>query len=338
MQVVPHQPLASFNTFGIAATARWFAEIRSPDDYRSLLGEPRWASTPRVILGGGSNVLFRGDFDGLVVKNSLPGIAIVREDDAHVWVRAAAGEVWHDLVMFCVGRELAGLENLSLIPGQVGAAPMQNIGAYGVEMRETCETVEAVAAASGEDVTFTNAECEFGYRDSIFKQRYKDEFVITAVTFRLNKTPKFYVVYGDIQKTLQEMAVQDLSLRAVSDAVIRIRTSKLPDPKVLGNAGSFFKNPVLQAAQFAALHARHPQMPHYPQRDGTEKVPAGWLIEQCGWKGKQAGHAGVHAKQALVLVNLGGATGAEILQLAEDVRASVRERFGIDLSPEVNVL
>jgi UDP-N-acetylmuramate dehydrogenase len=338
MRVETNKSLRPLNTFAIDAAAEWFVDVRHPDDYRAVLAEPRFATLPRFILGGGSNILLRGDVAGLVVKNSLPGISIEKQDDAHVWVRAAAGEVWHDLVLHCVEHGWGGLENLSLIPGQVGAAPMQNIGAYGVEMRDTCESVEALDARTGEAVTFSARDCEFGYRDSVFKHRYKDLFLITAVTFRLNKVPQFHVGYGDVQKTLQEMGVTDLSIRAVSDAVIRIRSSKLPDPKVLGNAGSFFKNPIVPRQQFEALFAQHPGMPHWPQRDGAEKVPAGWLIEACGWKGKRNGAVGVHERQALVIVNYGGAAGSEVWQLALEIQASVRDRFGIELHPEVNLI
>ena len=300
-----------------------------------MLGEPRFAAAARLVLGGGSNILFTKNFDGLVLKNSLRGIEILREDDRHVWVRAAAGEVWHELVMFCVERELAGLENLSLIPGQVGAAPMQNIGAYGVEMRETCESVEALAVHTGESVTFTNGECEFGYRDSVFKHRYKDQFLITARHLPVNNCHSSTSGTGR-SKDAPGDGHQRLSLRAVSDAVSASGPRSFPDPKVIGNAGSFFKNPIIGHAVFERLHAEHPAMPHYPQRNGETKVPAGWLIEQCGWKGKVVGHTGVHARQALVLVNHGGATGSEVYTLALAIQQSVRDRFGIDLAPEVN--
>ncbi len=330
--------LRALNTFGIEATAKLFVAVTSADAFRAVVGDPALGREPRLILGGGSNLLFTRDFDGLVVKNAIPGIEVQREDAEHVWVRAGAGEIWHHLVLYCVDRGFAGLENLSLIPGQVGAAPMQNIGAYGVEMESVCESVEALDATTGESVVFTHADCEFGYRESVFKHRSKGRFFITAVNFRLNKTPKFEVGYGDVRKTLDAMGVHDLTIKAVSDAVIQIRSSKLPDPKVVGNAGSFFKNPVVPRPQFEALHAAHPAMPHYPQTDGSVKVPAGWLIEQCGWKGHVAGQAGVHDRQALVLVNRGGATGAEIYRLALAVQASVLERFGIELTPEVNLI
>lgn len=336
MRIENDRSLLHYNTFGIDVMAKHFAEIATPDDFRALIADPQFQDERKLVLGGGSNILFTGDFDGLVVKNSLCGIEVLREDAEHAWVRAAAGEVWHDFVTFCVDRNLAGLENLSLIPGLVGAAPMQNIGAYGVEMCETCVEVEAVHVRSGEGATFGNADCGFGYRDSAFKHRYRDEFLITAVTFRLSKIPKLVVSYGDLRRTLDEMQPVEMGIKAVSEAVIRIRSSKLPDPKVLGNAGSFFKNPVIPPEQFAALATQHPSTPHYPQPDGQVKVPAGWLIEQCGWKGKAVGSAGVHRTHALVIVNLGGATGREVQSLATQVQSSVREKFGIDLTPEVN--
>ena len=338
MHIEAGKSLRGLNTFGIEATAKLFVAVTSEDAYRAVVRDPALEREPRLVLGGGSNLLFTRDFDGLVVKNAIAGIEVQREDAEHVWVRAGAGEIWHQLVLYCVDRGFAGLENLSLIPGQVGATPMQNIGAYGVEMESVCESVEALDAMTAERVVFTHVECEFGYRESVFKHRYKNRFFITAVTFRLNKTPKFEVGYGDVRRTLDEMGVHDLTIKAVSDAVIRIRSSKLPDPKVMGNAGSFFKNPVVSRPQFEALQAANPGLPNYPQADGSVKVPAGWLIEQCGWKGHVSGHAGVHDRQALVLVNRGGATGAEIYHLALEVQASIRERFGIELVPEVNLI
>jgi UDP-N-acetylmuramate dehydrogenase len=336
MRIENDRSLRHYNTFGIDVLAKHFAEIATAEDFRALIAEPQLQEERKLLLGGGSNLLFTRDFDGLVIKNSLRGIEILREDADHVWVRASAGEVWHDFVTFCVDRNLAGLENLSLIPGLVGAAPLQNIGAYGVEMCETCVEVEAVQMSTGEGATFGNADCDFGYRDSVFKHRHRDEFLITAVTFRLSKTPSLVLSYGDLRRTLDEMRPVEVGIKAVSEAVIRIRSSKLPDPRVLGNAGSFFKNPVIPPEQFAALAARHPSMPHYPQANGQVKVPAGWLIEQCGWKGKAVGRAAVHRSHALVIVNLGGATGQEVQSLATQVQTSVREKFEIDIKPEVN--
>jgi UDP-N-acetylmuramate dehydrogenase len=338
MRIEPQASLRAHNTFGIEAVAKWLAEVRTLDELRALLAEPRLAAEPKLVLGGGSNILLTRDFDGLVIRNRLPGIAVVRQDHEHAWVRAAAGEVWHDLVRFAVERGLGGIENLALIPGQVGAAPMQNIGAYGVELAETCESVEAVDATSGAPLTLTNADCEFGYRDSVFKRRLRGRVVVTAVTLRLARRPRLRLDYGDLRRTLDEMGAAAPDVRAVSAAVVRIRTSKLPDPRTIGNAGSFFKNPVLAGEAFAALAAQHADLPHYAQPDGRIKVPAGWLIERCGWKGRTLGRAGVHDRHALVLVNRGGATGAEVLHLAQEIQRSVKERFGIQLEPEVNLI
>ena len=276
--------------------------------------------------------------DGLVIKNSLPGIKIIKEDPYHSWIKVAAGEPWHPFVLYCVERNLAGIENLSLIPGLVGAAPMQNIGAYGVEIKDTCEEVEAVNMATGEEEIFNNAACEFGYRESIFKHKLKGQFLITAVTFKLNKIFKPNIHYGDIKRTLEEMRVQEITIKAVSDAVITIRSSKLPDPKVIGNAGSFFKNPVVSRKLFNTLISKNPLMPNYPQKNGEVKIPAGWLIEQCGWKGKVVGNTGAHKSQSLVLVNYGHATGHEIYDLALQIRQSVKEKFDIDITTEVNIV
>jgi UDP-N-acetylmuramate dehydrogenase len=338
LRILSNHSLRPFNTFGLDVSARSFVEVRSPEEFLALRHERLYGESEKLVLGGGSNIVLRGDFDGLVIKNSIPGIEIRREDAEHVWLRAGAGEIWHAFVLFCVERGYGGVENLSLIPGQVGAAPMQNIGAYGVELESVCEQVEALHLGTGEAASFSRRECSFGYRDSVFKNRYKGQFLITAVTFRLHKKPKYQTAYGDLQRTLEEMGVTDLSVKAISDAVIRIRSSKLPDPSQTGNAGSFFKNPVLSLQRFRQLESAHPGVPHYPEASGDVKVPAAWLIEQCGWKGRTLGGAGVHEAHALVLVNRGGATGSEVVRLAEAIRDSVRQRFGIELVPEVNLI
>ncbi len=338
MNISENISLLNYNTFHIDVSAKYFAEIKSVEDFQELMNEEKFRSENKLMLGGGSNILFTKNFDGLVIKNSLSGIEEVKEDENFVWVKAAAGEVWHQFVLWCIEKNLAGLENLSLIPGQVGAAPMQNIGAYGVEIKELFEELEAVHTVTGEKMIFKNADCEFGYRESVFKNKFKNQFLISSVTFRLNRKPKFNVNYGDIKMTLDEMRVNELTIKAVSDAVIKIRSSKLPDPKVLGNAGSFFKNPVITKEEFDMLIAKFPLAPNYPQKDGTVKVPAGWLIEQSGWKGKVVGHTGSHKSQALVLVNYGGATGDEVYQLALDIQQSVKEKFGVNIQPEVNLV
>ncbi len=332
-----NRSLKPFNTFGIDAQARYLAEAESVFDLQNILFSAQFQSVPKLFLGGGSNVLLTKDYEGLVVLIKIKGIEIIKEDQTHVWLKAGAGVNWHQFVLHTIEYNLGGIENLSLIPGTVGAAPMQNIGAYGVEIKDTFDSLEALNRQTGAIETFTNADCRFGYRESVFKHTLKGQYIITAVTFKLTKNPTvFNISYGDIQKTLQEMGVTHPSLKAVSDAVIHIRQSKLPDPNELGNAGSFFKNPVISNAQFNEVAVQHPTMPSYPAEEGFVKVPAGWLIEQAGWKGVQMGNVGVHKRQALVLVNYGPGTGDEIRSLSENIQASVREKFGIELQAEVN--
>lgn len=330
--------LKKYNTFGIDASARYLVEVDNDEDIQTLLQLPDVQTLPKLILGGGSNLLLTQDFNGLVVKINIKGIRTAKEDQESVWVRVGAGENWHEFVLYCVERGLAGLENLSLIPGTVGAAPMQNIGAYGVEIKDTFDRLEAVEIATGQKRIFTNEDCRFGYRDSIFKNEAKGEYIICNVQFKLQKTPTFHVAYGDIQKTLDQMGVKELSIKAISDAVIKIRRSKLPDPAEIGNAGSFFKNPEISMMQYEHLKLIYPEIPGYILNNEVVKVPAGWLIEQCGWKGKRFGSIGVHARQALVLVNYGGGKGNDIRQLAEKIQASVEEQFGIHLHSEVNFI
>ena len=330
-------PLKPYNTFGIAANAARFFEFTSIEQLVEALSL-RQPDEELMILGGGSNILLTRDFEGLILKNGLKGIEKVREDDNHVWVRAMAGENWHEFVMHCISQDWAGVENLSLIPGTVGAAPMQNIGAYGVEIKNVFESLEAVEIATGAVHTFDNPTCEFGYRESIFKKEVKGKYVIASVLFRLNKQPEFNTSYGAIQDTLAEMGVEELSIKAVSDAVIKIRQSKLPDPAEIGNAGSFFKNPTIDKIDYEGLRAEFPSIPGYKQPGDRVKVPAAWLIDQAGWKGKTFGQIGVHKNQPLVLVNYGDGQGADIKDLAFKVRTSVAEKFGIELTPEVNII
>jgi UDP-N-acetylmuramate dehydrogenase len=292
---------------------------------------------PVLILGGGSNMLLTKDFAGLVIKLEITGIYLRQENEDELLVEVGSGEVWHDLVLHCIQQDWAGLENLSLIPGTVGASPMQNIGAYGVEIKDVFHSLTALHRDSLTLKTFNAAACKFGYRESVFKNELKDQYVITSVTFALSKTPHFRLDYGAIQEVLLEKGVKQPTLKAVSDAVIYIRESKLPNPKEIGNAGSFFKNPSISNIQFDALKAQHPSLPGYTSTEGV-KVPAGWLIEQSGWKGKRIGDVGVHAKQALVLVNYGAGTGEEIKSLSQQIQASVLEKFGIQLQPEVNFI
>lgn len=292
-----------------------------------------------MFLGGGSNVLFCKDYEGLVIKNAIKGIHIINEDDTSVTLKVYSGEVWHDLVMHCVERNWGGIENLSLIPGTVGAAPMQNIGAYGVELEKVFVELEAFNLHTFELHTFNKTSCAFGYRESVFKRQLKGLYFIYSVTIRLDKQPKISVEYGDIQQVIigKGIALADATIKDVSDAVIQIRSSKLPDPKVLGNSGSFFKNPVISREQFEQLQLQYPDIKGFPNEAGV-KVPAAWLIEQCGWKGKRVGETGAHARQALVLVNYGNATGNEVYQMALTIIQSVKDTFGIQLEPEVNII
>ncbi len=327
--------LKPFNTFGVEARAAYFTEVASVEGLREVL---RQAVPPVLILGGGSNVLFTRDWPGTVVLNRIGGIEVVRRFARRIWVRAGGGENWHHLVQWAVQRGLGGIENLSLIPGSVGAAPIQNIGAYGVEIKETLVSLEAMELATGRLRIFSRRECCFDYRDSVFKHEEKGRWCITSVTLSLTiEGHAINTSYGDVARTLAQMGVQQPTPADVSEAVMRIRRAKLPDPALLGNSGSFFKNPILRPDEWARIRRRFPEAPHYPLPDGCVKVPAGWLIEQCGWKGKRVGNAGCYDKQALVLVNYGNATGQEVHALAQAIQASVAETFGVTLQPEVNI-
>jgi UDP-N-acetylmuramate dehydrogenase len=338
MLMLENVSLKSHNTFGVEASTKWFCQIKSVDDLRSVIDDKRFTSNNRLLLGGGSNVLFTRNWNGLIAKIELLGREVVKEDDNFVWVKAGAGENWHQFVLWCLERNLAGLENLSLIPGNVGASPMQNIGAYGIEIKDTFESLEAVELSTGNLLTFNAKDCEFGYRESVFKRKYKNQFAITSVTYRLNKIPAVNTAYGAIEQELERMQIRELSIQAVSKAVINIRQSKLPDPKVLGNAGSFFKNPTISAEQFSELQKAFPEIPNYPAPNNQVKLAAGWLIEQCGWKGKRMGNCGMHEKQALVLVNYGDATGQEIYDHSTRVLEAVQQKFGVELEREVNII
>ncbi|MEM9671606.1 MAG: UDP-N-acetylmuramate dehydrogenase [Bacteroidota bacterium] len=342
MKVASRVSLKAYNTFGINSTAQYFAEVSSVAELQELLGDEQWQRTPKLILGGGSNLLFTSHFNGLVIKIGIGGIEVVEENHQEVWIKVGAGENWHQLVIYCIERVWGGIENLSLIPGTVGAAPMQNIGAYGVEIKDVFESLEAVEISSGNVRSFSTEDCKFGYRESVFKNIYKGQFIITSVVFRLNKQPLLNTSYGAIKEVLVERLGKDnlnsASIRDVSDAVIHIRQSKLPDPAEIGNAGSFFKNPVVPASKFEALKQEYRNVPGYPVSETEVKVPAGWLIEQAGWKGKRFGEVGVHDRQALVLVNHGGATGEAVKKLAYDIQQSVQEKFGILIQPEVNMV
>ena len=342
MTIQNNYSLKYLNTFGIDVSAKQFVAFKTTDELAEAfdLNKPSTFNLQpsTLILGGGSNILFTSDYNGLVLKNEIAGIEKINEDDQHVYLRAGAGVNWHSFVMYCIENNLAGAENLSLIPGNVGASPMQNIGAYGTEIKDIFYELEAYSIADKKTIHFSNADCEFGYRESVFKNRLKNQFVITSVTYRLNKFPSFNTSYGAIETELQKMGVQDLSIRAVSDAVISIRRSKLPDPKEIGNAGSFFKNPTIPNEQFEKLRAEFPSITGYKVNENETKLAAGWLIEQAGWKGYRKGDAGCHAKQALVLVNYSHAKGAEILQLSEKIIDSVNVMFGVQLHREVNII
>ncbi len=329
--------LKPFTTFGIDQKAKYFTRVGTLSELKAALLAAKEKQLPVFILGGGSNILLTRDIDALVIKLEIKGINLVKEEGDQLFVEVGAGEMWHELVLHSIAQDWAGLENLSLIPGTVGASPMQNIGAYGVEIKDVFDSLQAMHRETLEMHSFDAEACQFGYRESIFKQTLKDQYVITSVTFRLSKTPKFHLEYVAIREVLAANGIEQPSIRAISDAVIQIRQSKLPDPKEIGNAGSFFKNPTISNTQFEALKAAYPSIPGYPSAEGV-KVAAGWLIEQAGWKGKRMGDVGVHTKQALVLVNYGGGSGKELKNLSEQIQASVFEKFGIHLQPEVNFI
>ena len=325
--------LLGHNTFGIDAHCSRFLEYQTVEEAKqvaTMLGETPYIY---IIIGGGSNLLLTRDFDGIVVHSAIRGIEQQGE-----CVRCGSGEVWDDIVAWTIGHGLYGGENLSLIPGDVGASAVQNIGAYGAEVKDLIEQVEAVEIATGRLCTFTNAECQYGYRDSRFKHDWKNHYLITHVTYRFSPDFKPRLDYGNIRSELERRDISSPTASQLRQVVIDIRQQKLPDPQVTGNAGSFFMNPVVSREKYEALTTQYPDMPHYTVDAEHEKIPAGWMIDQCGWKGRSLGRAGVHAKQALVLVNLGGATGQEIVDLCETIRQDVKDRFGITIHPEVNII
>jgi UDP-N-acetylmuramate dehydrogenase len=337
MQLLDNISLKPFNTFGIDVRARFFCEVSTEEDIMSISGKPERVHLPLMILGGGSNILFTRDFPGTVMKISSKGIRVIKDDEDFVWVKASAGENWDDFVRFCVDNGWGGIENLSGIPGNAGTSPVQNIGAYGVEMKDTFCELEAFDLESREKQIFSKEDCGFGYRESIFKYRYKGRFIILNVTFILKKKPELCLDYGNIRDELTLMKADHPGIAEVRKAVCGIRARKLPDPAVTGNAGSFFKNPVILSPQFEALKHLFPGIVSFPQ-EGKIKLAAAWMIEQCGWKGKRIGNAGVHSTQPLVLVNHGNAMGLEIKSLGEEIQRSVFERFGVMLETEVNIV
>lgn len=328
--------LRPYNTFGIEAIAKRFGAFTTIDELKELLSKRN--DDELLFLGGGSNVLFTKDFDGLVLRNELTGIEVIEEDDSHVIIKSGAGEVWHNFVIHCVENGYGGIENLSLIPGSVGASPMQNIGAYGAEIKDVFVSLEAYHIESGEIHSFDNAACEFGYRESVFKRRLKDQYVITSVTYRLTKEHTINSSYGAIEAELEKMKISAPTIRDISNAVIAIRSSKLPNPAEIGNAGSFFKNPVVEPDVLDKIQLNYDKVPNYPAPNGKVKLAAGWLIDQAGWKGKTFGNFGVHKMQALVLVNYSDAQGSDIFDLSSKIIADIKSKFGIELEREVNIL
>ena len=329
--------LKPYHTFGMDVSAKYFASFTTEEDLL-LLTEDKIQSIKNILpLGGGSNILFTKNFDGLVLKNDIRGIEVVREDSEYIYLKVGAGENWHQLVMYCVSHGWCGVENLALIPGNAGASPMQNIGAYGIEIKDVFHELEAFHLAEKRMGTFSLADCDFGYRESVFKKKYKNQFIITSVTYRLNKKPSFHIEYGAIKSELEKSGITELTPNAIAQAVIRIRESKLPDPAKIGNAGSFFKNPSITKQQFDILKTTFSGIVGYDLPDGKVKLAAGWLIEQCGWKGYRKGNAGCYDKQALVLVNYSNANGEEIFDLSEKIIETVKQKFNVELEREVNI-
>jgi len=338
MKILRNYSLKHLNTLGIDAKAAFYAVFNNITELRGLLSDPEYLTLPKLILGGGSNILLSKDFPGLVLQNNIKGIENIDESAEHAFIKVGAGEVWHKFVRHVIKCGLGGVENLSLIPGFVGASPIQNIGAYGVELKDVFHELEAVDLQGGNVKVFSHEECRFGYRDSIFKQEAKNKYVITSVTFRLDKIHKLNTTYGAIEEELKSMGISKPTINDVSNAVINIRRSKLPDPAEFGNAGSFFKNPEIPLEDYNVLKKAYPDLVAYKTGENKMKLAAGWLIEQCGWKGKIVGNVGMHRKQALVLVNYGNAGGEELISHARKVQKSIEDKFGVLLEMEVNII
>ncbi len=337
MEILKNYDLTKLNTFGIHAKALYFIELKNELELQELFKIPEFKKNEKLFLGGGSNILFIKDFYGIVVSNRLKGIEVLKETEDFVLIKSMGGEWWNDLVNFSVDRGYWGIENLSLVPGTVGATPVQNIGAYGVEIKDVLENVEAYEINTGEKKVFSNKECKFGYRDSVFKGELKGQYFISAVVVKLYKKESKNIRYKTLQEYLEKNNIEVTGPKTISDAVTEIRKSKLPDPKILGNAGSFFKNVYVDQEKFERLKKEFPDVPSFNE-DNLIKIPSGWLIENCGWKGKRLGKVGIHERQALVLVNYGGATGEEVKNLAFQVIDSVYQKFGLKLVPEVNFI
>ena len=336
MKIKEYYPLKNHNTFGVEAVAKYFVDINHIDDIFFFISSGKSGIQPRLILGEGSNMLFTKDFEGIIVHSKLKGIEVIDEDSEYVFVRAAGGENWDGFVKYCVMHGYGGLENLSHIPGSVGASPVQNLGAYGVEAKDSIEIVEAIDLESGEKVVFRNPECDFGYRNSVFKHRYRNKLLITGVVFRLCKKHKFVIDYGSLKQELEKFS--EVNIRNIRKSVIKIRNEKLPDPKVLGNAGSFFKNPEVDIETVQNIMQHYPDMPHWNTGNNKIKLSAAWLIEKCNWKGRKTGRTGTYKKQPLVIVNYGNATGQEISSTAKKIQKAVKNQFAISLEPEVNII
>lgn len=331
--------LSPYNTLRVEAKADQFITISEPSQLLAIYNKDFFKKYSPVILGGGSNVLIKSDLKQPVLKISIPGIEIIHERDKEILIKSGAGVTWHDFVSFCVEKGFGGIENLALIPGTVGAAPIQNIGAYGVELKDTFHSLKAFLPETGEERVFSINECDFGYRDSIFKKSLKGKVIITEVTLRLQKPPHTIEdSYYALREYFQSNGIKSPTIKDVFNAVVEIRESKLPNPELIGNAGSFFKNPIVEVSVYQKLKQQYPSIPSFEAGAGKIKIPAGWLIEQAGWKGKKVGNVGTYKNQALVLVNHGGATGEEIYEHAMKIRESVKEKFGVELDPEVNVI
>lgn len=336
MNIQQNISLKPYNTFGIDAKAKYFAEYNSLDELKEILCSDILKENRYLHIGGGSNLLFLNDFDGIILHSKINSIEKIDENNDFLWLKAGSGVIWDDFVAYCVSRNWCGVENLSLIPGEVGASAVQNIGAYGMEVKDTIETVETIEIETLANKIFKNEECQYDYRKSIFKTELKGKHIVTFVTFKLNKKQDYQLDYQHLKTSVLQKG--NINLQNIRSTVIAIRKEKLPDPAITGNAGSFFMNPIVSKDKFIELQGKFPNMPHYNVSETEEKIPAGWLIEQCGFKGKQFGNVGVHKNQALVLINLGGASGKEVAELAQQIQESVKHNFGIEISPEVNFI
>lgn len=338
MNIIENYPLLKLNTFGIDVKAKYFTSINTINELIEVTKTNVFKDLELLILGGGSNILFTKDFDGLVILNNIKGKEIIDQNQQSIFLKVGAGENWHELVMYCVDNGWGGIENLSLIPGNTGTAPMQNIGAYGVEIKETFIELEALEISSGKIVKFNNSDCEFGYRESVFKNKMKNQYIILNITLELKKNPVLNINYGDVKAILESQNIKNPGIKEVSNAIISIRQSKLPDPKKIGNSGSFFKNPIVSLNQLELIKKKYPNVVNYEINENEFKIAAGWLIERAGWKGKKFNNYGIHEKQALVLVNYGLANGMEIFELSEKIILDIKDKFGITLEREVNII